>query len=208
MLLMYVFTVIFAYLYLFSEFLEYSNIFMIPTLFCVLLIFLEKRIFNNWVLNSKDLLINKKIIMDTLKVIFIIFFVALVTSYIIGLKLKLNSKLINLPYFTYIFLLSFQEEFIFRGYIDKKLINILKSKYIYIISYLLWALSHVPKMFYDSNILYFDLLTFIGVCYKAVTTFIFSYVVIRYLIRKNESLISPLLYHFINNLVASWIVIV
>lgn len=170
-------------------------------LMCLFMIFIETKIFKKSQFRHYiSFKINKTIIMDALAITFAILFIGLLVVIISKNRLKVNRDALDPIYIAYIFILVVQEEVIFRGYIDNKLSVISNNRYMVIISYLLWSLAHVPRLLALQNIYYWDFAMFIKTCYRAIFLFIFPFIIIRHLQKRHKSLVAPILYHFVNNI--------
>jgi membrane protease YdiL (CAAX protease family) len=103
----------------------------------------------------------------------------------------------NIPYF--LIIIGFQEEFVFRGYIQTRIYGIIKWDVLaIIIGGIMFAFMHVPFQFfirgYDNILIFFAENGF-----WLILTFIWHFV-FNFLYRKFNSLTAPTICHFLMNL--------
>jgi len=111
--------------------------------------------------------------------------------------IRFYSLIWNIPYF--LIIICFQEEILYRGYIQTRLYGVLKSDILtIIIGGIMFALMHIPFQFFVRG--YNNILTFlIDNCFWLFLVFSWHFV-FNFLYRKFNSLTTPTVCHFLLNL--------
>jgi len=115
-----------------------------------------------------------------------------------GGKLTTNIRVIFLNAFYYLVIIGFEEELLFRGYIQTRLYGAIKSDVLAVIAGgLIFATTHIPFQLYIRN--NGSLIEFLANNYTwLLLTFIY-HIVFNFLYRKFNSLTAPVAAHWLMN---------
>ena len=170
------------------------NIFLI--IICIVFVFIRRQKLSSVGLTIKNL--KKSLLLGLVTGIFFSL-LNIIPALLAGGRWKLGFGQLIYYIFYYFVIVSFQEEILFRGYIQTRLYGWIKSDTVSVVLCgVLFALMHVPFQLYnrsDGNLIVFLSNNFTWL----LMTFTW-HLVFNYLYRKYNSLIAPVICHGIMNL--------
>lgn len=107
-----------------------------------------------------------------------------------------NISYVSMPMIMYIFLLSAQEEIVYRGFLQKNLVirDSIKRE---LILYLSWSFNHIFRSIYYSV----TIDSIFNLIYRTATISLVFYLILRYIINKTDNLWGAINFHFLWNLI-------
>ncbi len=127
-----------------------------------------------------------------------------VIAVVSGSDIQKNVKLITMKFFYYFVFIAFVEELVFRGYIGTRLYGCLENKVLSItISGLIFTFMHIPVKVMMTDM---GFIQYISYAWADLISVFILHFLLQFLYGKCNSIIAPILFHFIWDFV-QWLIV-